>query len=71
MQGVEIANGAFLLGPATGWTVQSAQDGNGDGNADLLLQHSDGRTAIWLMNGPAPTNGASLLGAGSGWVPAS
>jgi hypothetical protein len=37
------------MGSGTGWNVQQIADFNGDGKSDILWQHTDGRTAIWLM----------------------
>jgi hypothetical protein len=42
-------------------------DFNGNGVSDLLFQHTDGRQAIWLMNGAAPTSTAEIIGPASGW----
>jgi FG-GAP-like repeat len=42
-------------------------DFNGNGMSDLLFQNTDGRQAIWLMNGAALTSSAEIIGAGSGW----
>ena len=44
-------------------------DFNGDGKNDLLLQHTDGSTAMWLMDGLNVQSGAGLLGPASGWSP--
>ena len=38
-------------------------DFDGDRKRDILWQHADGSSAIWLMNG----DGGGLLGAGTGW----
>ncbi len=44
---------------------------NGDfddsGKSDLLWANADGRAAIWLMNGIAPSATAEIIGAGTGW----
>ncbi|APV50819.1 hypothetical protein BWI17_14650 [Betaproteobacteria bacterium GR16-43] len=42
-------------------------DFNGNGASDLLFTNADGRHAIWLMNGTAPTATAEVIGAGTGW----
>ncbi|APV50533.1 hypothetical protein BWI17_13030 [Betaproteobacteria bacterium GR16-43] len=42
-------------------------DFDGSGKADLLFQNTDGRAAIWLMNGVAPTATQEIIGAGTGW----
>src|SRR5205085_2501191 len=44
-----------------------ALDFSADGKSDLLWQNADGRAAIWLMNGLAPTATQEIIGAGSGW----
>lgn len=53
-------NGANLFGssffdPATpgdaNWRLAGTGDFNRDGNPDLLFQHTDGRLAVWHMNG--------------------
>jgi hypothetical protein len=42
-------------------------DLNGDGKSDILWQHTDGSSAVWLMNGLNLIAGADLMPAGSGW----
>jgi hypothetical protein len=56
-----------LLGANSGWRVTHTADLNGDGKSDLLWQHNDGATAVWLMNGVALQTGTGLLAANSGW----
>jgi len=46
----------------------AAGDLDGDGKADVLLAHPDGRVAGWKMNGTAIAQSAALLGAGTGWI---
>ena len=41
------------------WQIQGAVDYNGDGRADILWRHSDGRLAIWFMAGGRFLNDAS------------
>jgi VCBS repeat protein len=43
------------------------QDASGEGRDDLVWQHTDGRVAMWLMNGFSPTSGAEIIGPGTGW----
>ena len=42
-------------------------DFNGDGKSDVFWQNSDGRTAIWTMDGTSITAGAYLPDVGPGW----
>ncbi len=42
-------------------------DFDSNGKSDLLWANADGRAAIWLMNGIAPSATAEIIGAGTGW----
>jgi hypothetical protein len=42
-------------------------DFDGDGRSDVLWQHTDGRVAVWLMDGAMMAAGAEILPAGTGW----
>jgi len=42
-------------------------DFNGDGKSDFIWHHSDGSTAMWLLDGVNLLNGAVLMGSGSPW----
>jgi VCBS repeat protein len=42
-------------------------DFNANGSSDLLFANSDGRHAIWLMNGTTSASSAEIIGAGTGW----
>ena len=42
-------------------------DLDGDGKADILWEHTDGRVAAWLMDGTTLKSAATLLPAGTGW----
>jgi isocitrate dehydrogenase len=47
--------------------VAKVGDFDGDGRTDILFQHTDGRAAIYLMNGLTPTATQQILNAGGGW----
>jgi hypothetical protein len=34
------------------WKIVTAGDLNGDGSADIIWQHTDGRVGVWYFNGP-------------------
>ncbi|MFO1306624.1 MAG: FG-GAP-like repeat-containing protein [Burkholderiales bacterium] len=58
----------------TGWSLVHTGDFDGDDYTDLVWQHSDGRVAVWLMQGDTTAGfsakaAAVILGRGSGWVP--
>lgn len=55
-----LTSGAGLLEAASGWSVTHTGDFNGDGKADILFRHADGRVAMWLMNGLALISGGGL-----------
>jgi uncharacterized repeat protein (TIGR01451 family) len=42
--------GPFASGALAGWTVKGSGDFNGDGNADLIWQNTNGTVAMWLMD---------------------
>ena len=42
-------------------------DFNHDGKGDLLFHNTDGRTAIWLMNGASIAGSAEIFPAGTAW----
>ena len=47
--------------PDTNWRIRSVADWDGDGMADLLWHHqTDGRIALWLMNGRSQRSGTLL-----------
>ncbi len=55
MNGASMVGGQFLNSgqpAAPGWQIVGAADFNGDGNADLMWQHTDGWLAVWYMSGP-------------------
>jgi hypothetical protein len=54
MQGLNLVEASVLMGlPLAGreWRVVAVEDLNGDGQADLLWQHTSGALAIWTMQG--------------------
>ena len=74
---------AALSGSWTGWASAAAYRSrfrhgmeyqpygrfNGDSKSDLLLQHTDDRTTLWLMNGLGIDSVGNLLGSATGWSP--
>jgi hypothetical protein len=67
---MNLNNGALIQGqPGPGWSVKRVGDFDGDGKNDFLVQHSDGRVAIWVMNGVTISTVANLLGPSTGWSP--
>jgi YD repeat-containing protein len=63
-----VALPAILVGGSAGYTVKHTGDFNGDGQADMLLEHADGSTIILLMNGSAVMTSATLIDSNTGWV---
>jgi len=51
------------------WRVVASGDLNCDGKSDLILQHADGRLAVWHMTGSRLLRGEYFrpLSAGAGW----
>ena len=56
-----------LPNPGASWHIVASRDVNGDGNADLIWQNSDGTPGIWLMNGTTPTAEVGLSNPGANW----
>jgi hypothetical protein len=54
MDGLSPTRGAVLPNPGPAWHVVDAGDFNGDGNADIVWQGSDGTPAMWLMDDDKP-----------------
>ena len=52
---------------ATATIPGAGMDFNGNGASDVFFQASDGRAAIWLMNGTAPASTAQIIGSNTGW----
>ncbi|APV50817.1 hypothetical protein BWI17_14640 [Betaproteobacteria bacterium GR16-43] len=66
MDGIAPVRMEGIIGAVTGWEATNAADFNGDGKTDLVWRHTDGRIAIYLMNGTTPSSTAQILNAG-GW----
>jgi hypothetical protein len=49
------------------WQIKGVGDFNGDGNADILWQHTSGAVALWLMNGITISSLGVPGAAGSDW----
>ena len=48
----ELVLGSGILGSVgADWTIAGVGDFNDDGKADILWRHTDGRVAVWLMDG--------------------
>ena len=63
-----LASRVRIIDPGSGWTPRFTGDFDGDGSTDILWQHTDGRTALWLMKGRVPATITTLLDAGTGWT---
>ena len=48
--GVLTSNGVAVT-PGASWSIAAISDFSGDGNADVLWRNSDGKLAVWTMNG--------------------
>nr|MBA2306079.1 VCBS repeat-containing protein [Acidobacteriota bacterium] len=63
MKGTTLDRGEFLTPSTTGdpkWKLMGTLDADRDGNVDLLLQHDDGRVAIWRMAGETRIENVAL-----------
>jgi hypothetical protein len=56
-----------IQGPLAGFVPTVTGDFNGDGRADLVWQHSDGRMRMALMNGGAVLGSRDFPQGRSGW----
>ncbi len=64
MNGAEMVSSAFLDPNRVNdprWTVAGSGDFSGNGNMDLLFQHTDGTLALWGMDGVRQSSPARLL----------
>ncbi|MBA4146692.1 MAG: VCBS repeat-containing protein [Verrucomicrobia bacterium] len=50
-----------------GWRLSSQADFDGDGNADLLWHHVDGRLSVWFMDGGDFIKNTLIRRVGDGW----
>jgi hypothetical protein len=51
MNGSTPSSSVTLGNSAPGWKAVAVADYNDDASADIFFQHTDGRLAVWLMNG--------------------
>jgi hypothetical protein len=47
--------------------VSVTADFDGDAKGDIAWRNSDGRSALWLMNGTTVASSGEIMGAGTGW----
>ena len=62
MDGTNCTTGTYL-NPASvdpSWNIVGTGDFNGDGQTDILLQHTSGWLAIWYMNSTSLIGGEFL-----------
>jgi glucose/arabinose dehydrogenase len=65
---VSLINGRVYAIEAPGpEPLRTRIDFNRDARTDIVWQHADGRTALWLMQGARQGGGTGLIGAGTGW----
>ncbi len=59
-----VRQGALRNGTAIApdWRAVGSSDFNGDGKSDILFQHTDGRHAVWLLDGPNFIGSRQLAG---------
>jgi glucose/arabinose dehydrogenase len=58
-----------IFAAGSGWSVVLSGDLDGNGTADIVARHTDGRVAVLLMSGFTASSNTTVLGAGSGWTP--
>lgn len=64
MSGSRMYDNAWLVPssvPDTQWKIVAVTDMNGDGRADIIWQHDNGRLAVWKMNGVRLTSGEPMV----------
>ncbi len=65
LNGTNVITSQFLrngLAISTNWQTVAVKDISGDGAADIVLQHTSGQTAVWVMNGVTFTKNVLLRG---------
>ena len=69
MSGRTIVSSSIVnFNPGAAWQIHGAADFNGDGNADIEWQNTDGTPAVWLMNGLQLLSGANVgFDPGANW----
>ena len=55
-----VASSSVGSNPGAAWQILDAADFNGDGNADIEWQNTDGTAAVWLMNGLQVLSGGNV-----------
>ncbi len=74
LNGTQVGEGVVAFGGSNGilpagWSVTGAVDTNGDGKPDLILQHTGGQVAFWIMDGAKVVTGVLASGNGNGLLP--
>jgi hypothetical protein len=63
-----VASSIIGFNPGAAWQIHDAADFNGDGNADIEWQNTDGTPAVWLMNGLQLLSGGNVgFDPGASW----
>jgi hypothetical protein len=50
MDGSRVSSGAVLANPGSDWKLVNSGDFNGDGRAEVLIQHTTGQVATWSLS---------------------
>src|SRR6202040_2338201 len=61
------ASSATLANPGPSWHIVGTGDFNGDGDADIVWQNTNGTPGIWLMNGTTVISEGPLPNPGATW----